>query len=215
MRVLLFVLVLLCGCATPMNNLVDLIETKHIEKQHLTVDATKEYYFTKEAQEFIKDIPCVDGFTVSGSYVVGVNFWSTIAGVLSGSGYSRKCVISKRSLRNIGPEAIIHEYIHHIDDISRDDDLNLINIDDFRRAYIRMASDSMWAGLVIYAERRANKFITDVFGIGDLSERIAYVGGRMAKQQSGPKYMWTVFERILKRHERKGGTRCKGMDTEH
>ena len=62
-----------------------------------------------------------------------------------------------------------------------------------------MAKDSKWAGLVHYTEPRANSFFTNVFGLGEMSEHVAYVGGRMAAQGSGPDYMWDVFRKVLKK----------------
>lgn len=212
MRYILLLLLFLAGCITPINSL----DGKKFSEDHVkTVDSLREYYFTPEAREFIDEIPCVTGFTVHGSYVVGVNFWSTMAGILTGSGYERKCVMDEESLERFGPEAIIHEYLHHLDDIGRDGERQFIDIEEFRKAYVRMATDHLWAGLVLYAERRANKFFTNVFGIGELSEHIAYVGGRMAVQQSGPDYMWKVFEGVIRKHGQENATCCDGMDTEH
>ena len=190
-RILL--LILFCaGCYTPFNNLNGRISDKQYSKTYnRTVEDIKAHYFAVEAQEIIKDVPCVDGVTFGGSYVVGVNLWGTLAGIFTGSGWSPKCVISDIGLKRHGVEPIIHEYIHHVE--------HLVDGKKFHEAYIRMATDRLWAGLFLYAEIRADKWVTNTFGISKYSEYIAYVGGRMAAQGSGPDYMWEVFKRILKK----------------
>ena len=168
-------------------------------QEHKTVSAIKSHYFAPPAQYAMRDIPCVSGFTVNGSYVVGANFWGTLAGVFTGSGYSRKNVMSEVGLWRWGPEAIIHEYIHHLDDMGRDGGHEFINLEEFADAYVKMATDTRWAGMVGYAEEKASSTITDTFGLGVMSEHIAYVGARIAMQRSGPDYMWGVFRKVLKK----------------
>jgi hypothetical protein len=188
----LILLVLLCGgCYTPFNDLKGRIPNKQwVVKHHKTVDAVKKYYFAPKAYEVIKDIPCVDGFTSGGSYVVGVNFWGTLVGIVTGSGYSPKCVMSKKSVKNEGVEAILHEYIHHIE--------HLVDHKRFREAYVKMSKDRRWVGLFLYGETRGNWWVTNTFGISEASEYIAYVLGRMLTQGSGPGYMWDVFQGVLR-----------------
>jgi hypothetical protein len=200
MRWAALLLVLTVGCATPINDLKGLVKPIHYkQKYNRSIEAIKTHYFTNNAYRMIEDIPCVDGFTTNGaSYVVGVNFWSTMAGILTGSGYSRKCVITQDSLHFYGVESVVHEYVHQIDDIGRDNEHLLISLEEFAWAYKKMAKDRQWAGLVFYTEARANSLFTDIFGVGELSEHIAYVAGRMASQRGGPDYMWWVFRKVLK-----------------
>jgi hypothetical protein len=108
--------------------------------------------------------------------------------------------MSERSLHRFGPESIIHEYIHHLDDFGRDGIKEFINLEEFRNAYIRMSKDFRWAGLVHYTELRADRFITNTFGLGHMSEHMAYMGARMA-MHGGPDYMWDVFRKVLVKHE--------------
>jgi hypothetical protein len=200
MRIAIAILVLvLSGCAIPFDSLEGRIDEDLYVGPNRAVSTMKSHYFTEQAQEAIRDIPCVFGATVGGSYVVGANFWGTFIGILSGSGYSRKNVMSKSSLLRFGPEAVLHEYIHHLDSIGRYGGIEFINLEEFKEAYIRMATDQRWAGLVHYAEPRANDTFTDMFGIGEMSEHIAYVGGKMAAQGGGPDYMWDVFRKVLKK----------------
>jgi len=203
MRVLLAILLLLfVGCTTQMGDLKGKIDEQEYEFEYnRTVDAVRSHYFVNKAKYITSKIPCVRGLTIGGSYVVGANFWGTLVGVMSGSGYSKKCVMSEDALKNYGVEAILHEYLHHIDSYSRKNNEGLINLDEFRLAYSRMAKDQLWAGLVNYAEARSNRVITNLFGIGDMAENIAYVGGRMAVQGKGPDYMWHVFRKVLARYE--------------
>ena len=200
MRLIIMALVLIVGgCAPVISSLEGRINKKYNEKYHATVDALKSHYFTEEAQEYIKDIPCVDGLTISGSYVVGANVWGTLAGILSGSGYSPKCVLSKEGLMKRGPETIIHEYIHHLDASGRDDGEVFIDLKEFTDAFVCMLRDRRWAGLAYYGHDSGSGWVTNTFGIGLLAEHIAYIGGRMATQGDGPDYMWDVFRKVLRK----------------
>lgn len=191
MRALVLIIALLSsGCYTPITDLKEWIPEKDY-KTHKTVDYIKKRYFTDKSYKIIKDVPCVDGFTSGGSLVVGVNFWGTFAGIMTGSGYSAKNVISKKGSMTWSYELFIHEYIHHVE--------HLVDHEKFKEAYIRMSQDRRWKGLQLHAERHGNKWHTRVFGISDYSEFIAYVGARLAKQRQGPAYMWDVFEVILRR----------------
>lgn len=196
---------LLSACSSEYVELTPVLNKKYHAEHHKTVDDLKRYYFTDEAYELIKDIPAVDGPTVGGSYACGTTFLSRVAGLISFVGPGRKCVMADESIENFGPEAFIHEYIHHIDDISRDEGLGLIDLEAFKRAYHITAKSPRWAGLVYYTEVRANRWFTDVFGMGEYSEYIAYIGARLVFQQSGPDELWSVFRKVLRRHEK--GTR--------
>lgn len=192
MKLLFVLLLFIIGCATPFNSLEGRIPDRHYARDYnKTVESLKAHYFSEEAQKIIKDIPCVDGMTMSGSYVVGANFWGTFIGVLTGSGFSPKCVMNEKAMQSYGPEGIIHEYIHHVE--------HLVDQKAFEKAYIRMSKDSRWYGLVRYTEPKADRWVTNTFGISKYSEWIAYMGAKMADEQSGPGYMWDVLEVILKR----------------
>ncbi len=198
MRFLALFIVLFVGCATPFNSLEGRMPEKYYKHDHnKTVAAIKQTYFTDEAYQAIKDIPCVDGFTSGGSYVVGANFWGSLAGLFTGSGISRKCVMSPKSIQNKGPGAFVHEYVHHLDDMGRDGEYEFINLEEFADAYVKMAADTQWAGIVHYAEERSNSFVTDTFGLGPMSEHIAYVAEVLASGK-GPDYMWHVFRKVLR-----------------
>lgn len=191
MRGLILVLLLfLSGCYTPIGDLKDWVPEKDYVS-HKTVEDVKEKYFTDRVRKIIDPIPCVDGNTFGGSFVVGANFWGTFVGVISGSGYAPKCVISTKGAKTWGVELFIHEYIHHVE--------HLIDHEKFKEAYIRMSSDRVWKGFQLYVEKHGDRWHTSLFGISEYSEFIAYTGARLAKQRSGPKYMWDVFEVILRR----------------
>jgi hypothetical protein len=191
----LFFILLLCllsGCVTEINSLEGRIpDSDYRLDRNKTVVAIKQWYFTKEAQEVIKDIPCVDGLTYGGSYVVGANFWGTLVGILTGSGFSPKCVMSPTAMKNYGAEAVLHEYMHHLED--------LVDHDEFKEAYIAMSADFQWAGLYFFTEKRANRWVTNTFGISEMSEYIAYLAAKMAHERKGPEYMWHVFRNVLTR----------------
>jgi len=198
MRVLIVLLLLLSGCVTPLNNLEHL-SPKNTPAYQISVDSIKYHYFTPEARKYIRDIPCIDGNTIGGSFVVGANFWGTLAGIFTLNGFAPKNVMDVDGIKIRGVEDIIHEYIHHLDASGREGRKLFIDIEEFKRAFRRMGRDQKWAGLAYYADDKASWWFTKVFGIGNWSEQIAYVAGRMAAQWSGPEYMWWVFRRVFNR----------------
>ena len=132
MRLLFAILLLLMtGCITQIDDLRGKIKDEHwIEtRENESITGIKYHYFTPQAIVGITSIPCVSGITISGSYVIGANFWGTLAGILSGSGYSRKNVMSETALWRYGPEAIIHEYIHQFDSMGRSGDKEFVKLD--------------------------------------------------------------------------------------
>lgn len=185
----------LAGC-TNITDLSDALPLKEIKPHHLTVEEVKKHYFTNEAYEAIENIPTVNGIAIL-PYAGGVNIISSLLAGLTGSGFGRTVVVPLSDLNHFGVNVLIHEYIHHLDDMTRDGEANFIDYNAFKKAYIKMSKDSEYAGIYIFTERVANDWITDMFGVGYMSEHIAYVGTRLALR-GGPAYMMEVFNKMLR-----------------
>lgn len=223
MKRLLIFLILMSGCYSNLNYVGNVLPENQrplivprtfvtINAAHSIVDRIKERYFTPEAYDIIKDIPAVDGLGVT-PWVAGVNFWTHALSIITLNGIGRKVIVPEKGIRRHGILLFIHEYIHHLDDIDRDGDGEWIDHEEFKAAYLKMSSDEelMYVGngnyirvykyshIVKEVELKANHWITDTFGIGDMSEHIAYMGHLLVKK-GGPDYMWKVYRRILKRY---------------
>jgi hypothetical protein len=208
---LLIALVLLSGCYGQLDNIDHLLPQKQRAEHHETVDSIKRYYFTPEAYEAIKDIPAIDGVGFS-PWVTGVNAWTNIFGVLTLNGAGRQAIFTESGLRKHGVYAVIHEYVHHLDDMDRDGEGEWIDHKEFEKAYKRMAREAQYFKIgrgqyikiysypliVAEIERDANYWATDIFGIGHKSEHIAHMAHLLVKKGE-PDFMWRVFRKILKR----------------
>jgi len=95
---------------------------------------------------------------------------------------------------------LLHEYVHHLDDLTRDGEGDFIDIDEFEMAYKKMSADGHWAEIVTYSENASNNWLTLNFGIGYLSENIAYSASKTVIQ-GGPWYFTRVFRKIFRRYE--------------
>ncbi len=195
----ILVISLLSGCSstreiTKMDDY--LTKEELLNPNHRTIDRIKKHYFTSKAYEAIKNIPAIDGPAISG-YSAGVNFWSNVASFVTCNGIGRKIIVPRDSIETWGIAILIHEYTHHLDDMTRDGEENFINYDDFKTAYKLLSQDMHWAGLYIWAERQNDMLTSQFFGVGDMSEQIAYIAQYLALK-GGPDYMKYVFRRILK-----------------
>lgn len=190
-RVLIWLLVLLAGCS------VTEIAGRNIED-------IKRQYFTEAAYEQIKDIPLEYG-GVSGYAVV--NFWSQAVAFLTGHGLGRTVIISESALADTAKVNssnvdvwIVHEYIHHLDDIGRDGGEVWIDIEEFWAAYQAIAGTPQNGLLYFQVEKMQDNWWTDTFGVGEHSERIAYVGGLLIRQRSTPE-LERVYRKVLRKYE--------------
>jgi len=196
MRYIAALLILLCGCTTPINNIENIIPIHQRNRpQHKTINIVLKHYLTNQAYELVKDIPAVDGVTFGGSYVPGVNFWSSFLSVISGSGFGRKVVFSRKGLENDGIGTVLHEYFHHIDDLCRDTGINLVSIDEFKIMWKRYKKESPRS--TAYIQGFADKTVTNLFGIGEWSEQMAYTLEHMILY-GGPPYVKHVYRKIMK-----------------
>jgi hypothetical protein len=195
----LLLLLMQPGCASSRKiiELDSLLPKKQAKfKKYKTVKSTLDHYFTKEAYRAIKGIPLIKGPAING-YVAGVNFWSNLVSFLSLNGTGRKVIIPEEMLANQGLPSIVHEYVHHLDDMDRDGEGDWIDHDEFLKAYKLMSIDMKWKGIALWSERLANSWITNTFGIGPMSEQIAYISQNIARG-IGPDYMKHVYRKMLK-----------------
>lgn len=188
---------LLSGCAgsRQITSLDAHLPKKEKLEHHATVDSLLNHYFTDDAYASLKNIPLVDGPAVGG-YAAGVNIWANLASLLTLNGWGRKVILPSDSIKQHGVGGIVHEYIHHIDDMCRDGDLNLLNLEEFIWAYKLTARDMRYAGICLWVETRANSF-WNVFGVGDLGEHIAYTAQYIVTKDA-PDYLRWVFRKVLR-----------------
>jgi len=197
-RAFIFILVvLLAGCYTPYTNIKDLLpENQARAEYNCTIDGILHYYFTEEAYSVIKDIPTVNGVSF-GPYAAGTTFLSEVASILMGTGYGRKVIMTDESFRNWGIGGIIHEYVHHLDDIGRDGGTRWVDIAEFIQQYNKCVLDFKYRGLGDYIDFYANRWFTNTFGIGPHSEYIAYVSDYFYNKKT-PEYLRYVYRKILR-----------------
>jgi uncharacterized protein YceK len=198
---LLLVCVLLGGCSSfrSYTEIGPLMPKEERKEQSEDLDSFLRHHFTDKAYEALKDIPLIDGPSVT-PYAAGVNFWSNAVSLFTLNGVGRKVVCSKEHLSQMGKEILLHEYLHHLDDLTRDGDGDFIDLNEFEEAYKRMAKDKLWAGVVIYSEVLSNNWWTLNFGIGHLSEPIAYSGSKIVTL-GGPDYFIRVFRKVFRKYE--------------
>jgi hypothetical protein len=185
------------GCATPLNYIQPYLpEKEQSNPNHLTVSSVLEHYFTPQAHQRLKEIPAVTHFGFS-AYAAGVNIWADIASLVTLAGVGRKVIIPMHTLNSWGVSSIIHEYIHHFDDLDRDGEEDWIDPGEFKQAYLMMARDHKYAGIAMWVEgQTAKDSLPSFMGIGELSEHIAYVAQHLALKD-GPDYMKYVYRKIL------------------
>lgn len=196
-RAALVILLCCSGCYSHINSLEGYLPDKEI-KLYPTVDELRKSKYTHAAYSYLKDIPVVDGITPSG-YAAGTSVWSSIYSFLTGTGWGRKVVFNQDNLYKQGYVGIIHEDIHHLDDLTREGKASWINKEVFLKAYKLLSRDSRFKGIQLWCEERANDWIPNTFGVGYAAEHIAYIGMFLAQDgKEAPDYLKAVFSNILK-----------------
>ena len=193
---LVVLLVALSGCYTPVISLDGYIPDKEVAV-YPTVDSLRKAKYMENAYRAIKDIPVVDGLSFN-TFAAGTSVGSAIASFLTLSGTGRKVVLDKEQIYEHGYVAIVHEDIHHLDDMDRDGISNWINHDVFLQAYKLLAKDYRYKGIQLWCETVANDWVTNTFGVGPYAEHIAYLGMFLSQGKPAPEYLKAVFARILK-----------------
>lgn len=202
---MLFLLLLLfTGCNTIQ------IEDIFYRNHKIEIADIIERHFTPEAAHAISDIKIYEGFHFH-SYVAGVNFWSDFAAFITFNGIGRKIISSQGTLVSGDLEAtVIHEYVHQIDDLDRDGEVEVVDHQGFWRAFLEMRRDPSLRAVTDSILDKADRFITNVFGIGPASEIIAYTSSWVAQNPNEcPMAMHRALARILKVSAEK----CSGANT--
>lgn len=206
MRLLIVLLLLFPGCASELKDLSPYMTEKEIEVVGgSTLDDVKRFYFTDEAYEAIKDIPLVISSSTPAGYAAGTTFLSSCWQFITLNGVNRKIILNENKLYTNRAFAdkdgilntIRHEYIHHLDDMSRDGDADFINIDEFVKGYAACFKHPRFHGIILYVEPYSNHWFTDNFGIGIYGEHIAYTGALIAVQNS-PLELKYAFRKVLR-----------------
>ena len=94
----LVMLISLSGCtSTRTYNSLDFLPRDHSLAKYSSISGMHSSllgrYFSPAALEAVKDIPVIDGLMIN-PFVVGVNVWSSLGGILLFNGCGRKIVIS-------------------------------------------------------------------------------------------------------------------------
>ena len=194
--VILFLLLSLSGCYTTIQQF-DEEKTHPSLAVYGNVDNFLKCKFTPEAYEVIKDIPVVTT-NDRRALAAGTNFWSSVASFFIGCGVDRKVVIGEVFLEiDTASQSLIHEYIHHLHNMTLDGDGSWIDEEEFKIAYAACSKNTRYAGIVRIVERDANYFWTNNFGINDIAEHVAYTGAHCALYNC-PLDLRRVYRKILR-----------------
>jgi hypothetical protein len=178
-------------------NTIELDRIRTRDNGYLSISSEIERNFTPETQIAIQGIKVYEGLHIN-SYVVGVNFWSDFISFLTFNGIGRKIITSQGTLSECTVSTIIHEYVHQIDDMDRDGEIEAIDHLEFWRAFLQMRNTPATQEACDYILDKSNHFITNTFGIGPLSEVIAYTASWIVGNPDlCPVYMHRVFANIL------------------
>jgi hypothetical protein len=205
-RILLGIwLATLSGCYST----VDRIATRQVARGPVIekdLDTFLRETFTDEAYEAIKDIEVLDGPARFG-YAKGTTKLSSVWGVLCGAGFGNKVILDfddfpvKDNLDLTAGEALVHEMVHHLHVMTLNGEADFIDESEFEPAYINCYNNSIYMGITLYVENRANLAFTRVFGIGEIAEHIAYTAEVIAFQGC-PEDLGYVYRKILRKYER-------------
>ncbi len=212
MKYLAILLLFFVGCSSPLVSLHDYLPPKERVAHHETVDTVLKHYFTDEAYEALKDIPVLDGPAIAGSYVGGANFWGTLVSIISFNGWGRNIIVDPEALKIWGIRSFLHECVHHLDDMTRDGEGDFIDIEEFLEEFHKLETRyvlaqgagqyhiKMYPYVGDYAAicKHADRFITNVFGIGEHSELIAYAAQYLKKHNNWPSSYKKVFRKVFK-----------------
>jgi len=203
----------LSGCAgtREVSSLEDYLPSEEFAREeNRDLDAVLRHYFTPQAYEAIKDIPLVAGPAVSG-YAAGTTVWSNLASLCTLNGVGRKVIIPAEQLRRLGVRAIVHEYVHQLDDMDRDGEGEFIDHELFKERFAQMLNDFKNAGIALSIDRQVATLNgwTDMFGVGEGSEHLAYLCDMVALEcdplrsdgydPKSPQYMREALSGILNR----------------
>ena len=195
---ILLLLVFISGCYTPLVSLEEWNKDKDISVR----EAIREI-FTPEAYELIKDIPVYRGPLPGHALASGTTVLSRVPLLFSGI-TGRAVVLREKDISNVHTtyrdmlDDLVHEYIHHLEDLSLDADVEFLDNTEFHTAYAACRNNTNHHGIYLFVEDSANTWVTNNFGISELSEYIAYTGQIIYKQRCTPS-LRRVYSHILRK----------------
>ncbi len=189
----LILLTLLVGCLTPVNT----IEIKSEGKTQSADDFIRET-FTDEAYEHLKDIKIYKSPSDTFGVALGTSNWSYVLSIPLGLGFDRSVLILDSTDDRT---QLIHELVHQLDDIGRDGGREFINPIEFYRIYARCRKYTKYRYIVTYGEGNSlfHWFVTQLFGIGKHSERIASVADIIWDRNDVPENMKRLYRKIFRK----------------
>lgn len=180
-------------------------EVKKTDLQlNVSVDAFLKQIFTDKAYDAIKDIPVVTGPLFGTGLASGTSLTSKIISFFMFADWKRRAVLSEVGLKEYGLEGVIHELIHHLDDLTRDGEADFLNIEEFIVGYKSCIGDMQWHGICRFVENRNPDNWISAFGVGDHAERIAFCG-QLFWKQGGPEPLEYAFRKIFRKFQKKYG----------
>lgn len=205
----LIALPFLVGCYSPLTNLDEIVNTRQqaeFTKTNLdrctSIKVFLQTILTDEAFDAIKDVPIVTGPLFGTGLASGTSGSSKFISLFMFADCERRAVLSEIGVKEYGIEGVIHELIHHLDDLTRDGDAQFIDVEEFLRGYEVCATNQTYHGTYRFVENRNPDGWITAFGVGDHAERIAFCG-QLFWKQGGPPELEYAFRRIFRKFREK------------
>lgn len=206
----LLVLPLLVGCYSPLTNLDEIVNARQqteFQKTtldlHASINSFLQSILTDEAFQAVKDMPIVTGPLFGTGLASGTSGTSKFISLFMFADCDRRVVLSEIGVTEYGVEGVLHELIHHLDDLTRDGDAQFIDINEFLRGYEMCSTHQMYYGICRFVENKnPDGWITSTFGVGDHAERIAFCG-QLFWKQGGPAELEYAFRHIFRKFQEK------------
>jgi len=205
----LAVLPFLVGCYSPLTTLDEIVNTRQQDEfrktslnPHASLRDFLRSILTDEAFEAIKDVPVVTGPLFGTGLASGTSGTSKFISLFMFADWDRRAVLSEVGVEEYGVEGVLHELIHHLDDLTRDGDANFIDVEEFLRGYEVCATHQTYHGIYRFVENRNPDGWITVFGVGDHAERIAFCG-QLFWKQGGPPELEYAFRHIFRKFQEK------------
>lgn len=180
MKYLIALIFLLSGCVYCQVDTVQGVPIEKFREQVLTPEAAK-------AVEHINVFVGPLGFTKpNAGFAAGTSRWSYIPLILLLGTTERSIIFENLPTK----EMLRHEYLHHLDDMTRDEEGDFIRAPEFRSAQARHP-------YVKYLLRNSRTWVTDTFGIGESSEEMAWFSEKDSRIKAFSK-MPHVYRKVFK-----------------
>ena len=180
MKYLLVLLLLLNGC----------VYCKVDSVQGISIEKFREQVFTPEAAKALEKVSIFVGplgfSKPNAGFAAGTSNWSYIPLMFLLGTTERSIIFENLPTR----ELLRHEYIHHLDDMTRDGEADFIRSEEFRAA-------KAYHPHLHYLLKSSRTWVTDTFGIGESSEEIAWLGEKHSRIKAFSK-MPHVYRKVFK-----------------